>query len=260
MGAGADALAGDDAVATDVGRHRAGNQVARHVVAGIDQRTLVGAGGEHDAAGAHLVHAGTGLAATIGERGDAIVIGTILLVNAVIGTFQEGRAERSMLALRKLAALRTRVLRDGEERDVAAADVVPGDLLLLAAGDAVPADARILDGSRIEAVEAVLTGESQPLRLTPAAEDRPLEECANLAFAGTLVAYGQGLGVIVATGERTELGCISAYWGDENSGARRRYYTITPLGRQTYEQLFADWKTAKKLIDKLIVTEEAKNE
>jgi DNA-binding PadR family transcriptional regulator len=57
-----------------------------------------------------------------------------------------------------------------------------------------------------------------------------------------------------------ELGCISAYWGDENSGARRRYYTITPLGRQTYEQLFADWKTAKKLIDKLIVTEEAKNE
>ena len=57
-----------------------------------------------------------------------------------------------------------------------------------------------------------------------------------------------------------ELGCISAYWGDEHSGARRRSYTITPLGRQTYEQLFADWKTAKKLIDKLIVTEEANHE
>jgi magnesium-transporting ATPase (P-type) len=152
------------------------------------------------------------IAVSVGERGDAVVIGTILLANAVIGTFQEGRAERSMRALRKLTALRTRALRDGEERDLAASEVVPGDVLVLAAGDAVPADARILDGSRVEAVEAVLTGESQPAqkRAEPAPAASVLGDRWSMLHAGTHLSAGRARAVAVATGSGTELGRIAA--------------------------------------------------
>jgi Ca2+-transporting ATPase len=160
----------------------------------------------------YLLVAAAAIAVAVGERGDAIVIGMVLLVNAVIGTFQEGRAERSMRALRRLTALRTRVLRDGEEAEVAAADVVPGDVLALAAGDAVPADARILDGTRIEAVEAVLTGESQPARKAPAAvpAEAALGDRSSMLHAGTHLASGRVRALVVATGLRTELGRIAA--------------------------------------------------
>jgi magnesium-transporting ATPase (P-type) len=160
----------------------------------------------------YLLVAAAGIAVAIGERGDAAVIGAILLVNAVIGTFQEGRAERSMRALRRLAALRTRVLRGGEELDVAARDVVPGDVLLLAAGDAIPADARILESSRCEAVEAVLTGESQPVpkRTDPAPEPAVLGDRWSMLHAGTHLAAGRARAVAVATGSGTELGRIAA--------------------------------------------------
>jgi magnesium-transporting ATPase (P-type) len=160
----------------------------------------------------YLLVAAAAIAVAIGERGDAVVIGAILLVNAVIGTFQEGRAERSMRALMKLTALRTRALRDGEERDLAAGDVVPGDVLLLAAGDAVPADARILEASRVEAVEAVLTGESQPApkRAEPAPEDAVLGDRSCMLHAGTHLSSGRARAVTVATGLGTELGKIAA--------------------------------------------------
>jgi magnesium-transporting ATPase (P-type) len=160
----------------------------------------------------YLLVAAAGIAVAIGERGDAIVIGAILLVNAVIGTFQEGRAERSMLALRRLTALRTRVLRDGEERELAASEVVPGDVLLLAAGDAVPADARVLEASRAEAVEAVLTGESQPVqkRPEPVAADAVLGDRTSMVHAGTHLSAGRVRVVTVATGLSTELGKIAA--------------------------------------------------
>ena len=152
------------------------------------------------------------IAFAIGERGDAIVIGTILLANAIIGTFQEGRAEQSMLALRKLTALRTRALRDGEERDLAACDLVPGDVIVLAAGDAVPADARILEGSRLEAVEAVLTGESQPApkRVEPAPAESILGDRWSMLHAGTHLSSGRARALAVATGLGTELGRIAA--------------------------------------------------
>ncbi|HSN15164.1 MAG TPA: HAD-IC family P-type ATPase [Anaeromyxobacteraceae bacterium] len=152
------------------------------------------------------------IAIAVGERGDAIVIGAILMANAVIGTFQEGRAERSMRALRKLTALRTRALRDGEERDLAASEVVPGDVLVLSAGDAVPADARILDGSRVEAVEAVLTGESQPAqkRAEPAPAGSVLGDRWSMLHAGTHLSAGRARAVAVATGGGTELGRIAA--------------------------------------------------
>jgi magnesium-transporting ATPase (P-type) len=160
----------------------------------------------------YLLVAAAVIAVAVGERGDAAVIAAVLVINAVVGTFQEGRAERSMRALRRLTALRTRALRDGEERDVEARDLVPGDLLLLAAGDAVPADARVLDGVRIEAVEAVLTGESQPVRKGegPAPTEAELGDRTSMLHAGTHLAAGRARAVVVATGLSTELGKIAA--------------------------------------------------
>jgi magnesium-transporting ATPase (P-type) len=160
----------------------------------------------------YLLLSAAAIAVLVGERGDAAVIATILLVNAAIGTFQEGRAERSMRALRRFTPARAQVLRDGEPREIAAADLVPGDLLLLAAGDAVPADARVLDAQRAEAVEAVLTGESLPVtkQAAPVARDAPLADRASMLHAGTHLTAGRARAIVVATGLGTELGRIAA--------------------------------------------------
>jgi magnesium-transporting ATPase (P-type) len=160
----------------------------------------------------YLLAAAAAIAAAIGERGDAAVIGAVLLLNAVVGTFQEGRAERSMRSLRRLSALRTRVLRDGEPVEIEARELVPGDLLVLAAGDAVPADALLVEGSRVEAVEAVLTGESLPSPKRPGAVpgDALLGDRSGTLHAGTFLSSGRGRAVVVATGSATELGRIAA--------------------------------------------------
>jgi len=175
----------------------------------------------------YLLVAAAAIAFAVGERGDAAVICAVLLVNAVVGTFQEGRAERSMRALRRLTALRARALRDGEERDVDARDLVPGDVLVLAAGDAVPADARILDATRLEAVEAVLTGESQPARKAaePAPPGAELGDRTSILHAGTHLSAGRARAVVVTTGLSTELGKIAAL-------TRATVTPATPLERR----------------------------
>ncbi|MBP2649106.1 MAG: family hydrolase, partial [Gemmatimonadetes bacterium] len=103
------------------------------------------------------------LAVSLGHAGDAGVILAVVIVNALIGTVQEGRAERSMSALRRLATLHVRVLRGGVEREVEARELVPGDILLLGPGDAVGADARLVELVRLQVAEAALTGESVPV-------------------------------------------------------------------------------------------------
>ena len=103
------------------------------------------------------------LAFALGKQGDAAVILLVVVINSVIGTFQEGRAERSMAALRRLSALKVRVVRDGHEKVIEARELVPGDVLLLAAGDGVGADARVIEHAALEAAEAALTGESLPV-------------------------------------------------------------------------------------------------
>ena len=115
----------------------------------------------------YILFAASGIALALGEVGDAAVILVVVLVNALIGTFQEGRAQRSMAALRQLFALDVAVLRDGSTQTVPAASLVPGDVLVLSAGDAVGADARLLETSALEASEAALTGESLPVAKTP---------------------------------------------------------------------------------------------
>ena len=151
------------------------------------------------------------LAFALGHRGDAVVILIVVFVNAVIGWFQEGRAERSMDALRRLSALKVRVLREGQEQMIDASGLVPGDIVLLAAGDAVGADARLLEARALEAAEAALTGESLPVtkQVDPLPADTLLADRRNMVYSGTHIASGRGKTVVVAIGAGTEVGHIA---------------------------------------------------
>ena len=151
------------------------------------------------------------LAMALSHQGDAVVILLVVLANAVIGAFQEGRAERSMASLRQLSALHVRVQRDGQESSIAARDLVAGDVLLLAAGDAVGADARLIDASQLQVAEAALTGESVPV--SKAVDTLPgetgLADRRNMVFSGTYATAGRGRAVVVAIGVETEVGRIA---------------------------------------------------
>lgn len=159
----------------------------------------------------YILFAAALLAVALGHRGDALVILAVVLINALIGSFQEGRAERSMTALRKLAALRVRVLRGGGELVVEARDLVPGDTVLLAAGDAVAADARLLEEAQLQVAEAALTGESVPVSksLPPVPEVTGLADRHCMVYSGTHVTAGRARAVVIATGVHTEVGRIA---------------------------------------------------
>lgn len=152
------------------------------------------------------------IAVALGHRSDAWVILVVVLANALIGAIQEGRAERSMAALRRLAALRVRVLRDGVEQEVEARELVPGDRVLLAAGDAIAADARVIEAADLQVAEAALTGESVPVVKTIDAvrEAAGLGDRHGMVYSGTHVTGGRGAAVVVATGPRTEVGRIAS--------------------------------------------------
>ncbi len=147
----------------------------------------------------------------LGEVADAVAITTIVVLNALVGYFQEGRAENALLALRSMTAPRATVIRDGHRVEIAAATVVPGDLLVLEAGDIVAADARLTEAHLLSTNEAALTGESAPVekRTTPVPADAPLAERFDCAFMGTSVAAGAARAEVVATGMKTELGRIA---------------------------------------------------
>jgi magnesium-transporting ATPase (P-type) len=151
------------------------------------------------------------LAVLLGHHGDAAVILAVVLVNALIGSFQEGRAERSMAALRQLSALQVRVIRGGAEQVLPARELVPGDLLLLAAGDAVAADARLVEQALLQLAEAALTGESVPVPKSVAAvaEATGLADRQCMVYSGTHVTAGRARAVVVATGAHTEVGRIA---------------------------------------------------
>ncbi len=160
----------------------------------------------------YLLFAAAGIALSLGETNDAIVIFCVVTLNAVIGAFQEGRAERSLHALRKLATHSARVARDGEQQLVEASDLVPGDILVLEAGDAVTADARLLQGASLQIAEAALTGESVPVAKNhvPVAPETPLADRSDMVYAGTHVTAGRARAVVVTTGRSTEIGRIAA--------------------------------------------------
>ncbi|MCL2336353.1 MAG: cation-translocating P-type ATPase [Firmicutes bacterium] len=147
----------------------------------------------------------------LGEWVDALTIAVIVLLNAVLGVVQEYRAERSMEALRSMTAPEARVVREGMERKVPAAELAPGDLVLLESGDRVPADVRLGRAVDMETVEAALTGESTPVSKHSAPLEREVEaaDAANMAFMGTMITRGRGQGIVVATGMATEMGQIA---------------------------------------------------
>jgi magnesium-transporting ATPase (P-type) len=142
---------------------------------------------------------------------DMGVILGVVVINALIGFIQEGKAERAMEAIRGMLSPKATVLRDGEEQDIQARDLVPGDIVLLKSGDRVPADMRVLMSRNVQVEEAALTGESVPVgkQVMPVPEDAPLGDRLSMAYSSTLVTTGQLRGVVVATAENAEIGRIS---------------------------------------------------
>ncbi|MFJ8113864.1 cation-translocating P-type ATPase [Streptomyces sp. NPDC096132] len=156
------------------------------------------------------------VAAAMGDLKDAVVITVVLQINAVLGYLQERRAERSLEALRRMLVPTARVRRDGREQVVAAHALVPGDLVLLEAGDRVPADGRLLVAESVETAEAALTGESQPVSKSVTATPGdgtalvPLAERTGMLFMNTSLTRGRAEMIVTATGMGTELGAIAA--------------------------------------------------
>ena len=172
---------------------------------------------------------------------DTVVILAVVIANAVIGVIQEGKAEKAMDAIRQMLAPRANVLRDGERCSIAGEALVPGDIVLLEAGDKVPADLRLLTARGMSMQEAILTGESLPVdkHSGPVATGAPLGDRSGMAYSGTLVASGQGTGVVVATGGATEIGRISGLLSKVE-------VLTTPLVKQM--DVFARWLTVLILL------------
>lgn len=166
---------------------------------------------------------------------DGAIIMAIVVLNAALGFVQEYRAERAMAALKQMSAPLVRVRRDGKVQEVEAHDLVPGDIVLLEAGNAIAADARVITSANLRVQEASLTGESEPIdkRTDPilAAEYIPLGDRANMVYKGTFVTYGRGEAIVVATGMRTELGRIAELIQSVESDPTPLQRRMAELGR-----------------------------
>ena len=171
----------------------------------------------------------------LGEIHDTIAIIAILALNAIIGFIQEFRAERAMAALKRIAAPTASVVRGGRRLVIAARELVPGDVVVLEAGNVVPADLRLTEAARMKTEEAALTGESVPVdKIVPAIADRdaPIGDRRNMAYKGTIVTYGRGQGVVVATGMATELGKIAALLAAEEETGTPLQARLAGFGRR----------------------------
>ncbi len=174
------------------------------------------------------------ISALLGEYADVITILAIVLINCILGFLQEYRAEKSMAALKKLTAPKATVVRDGETCSIPARELVPGDLIILNAGDRVPADARIIETVNLEVEEATLTGESLPVRKNESAiteEKTELGDRTNMVYSGTAVTRGRARAIVVQTGMHTEVGQIAGMIqeaGEEDTPLQKR---LEQLGR-----------------------------
>jgi Ca2+-transporting ATPase len=170
----------------------------------------------------------------VGDFADTVAIAAIVVLNGVIGFVQEYRAERAIAALRQLAALRAHVVRDGNAAMIPAAELVPGDVVRIEAGNAVPADLRLVDAVQLRVDEAALTGESLPVDKVARALDEAdltLGDRRNMAYKGTLATYGRGRGIVVATGTQTELGRIAALLRAEGEAKTPLQKRLARFGR-----------------------------
>lgn len=165
--------------------------------------------------------------AFLGSWTNAAVIWGVTVINAIIGYVQEAKAEGAIASLAKAVTTETTVLRGGQMLRVQSQDLVPGDIVLLTSGDKVPADLRLLKTRNLQVDESALTGESVPVEksIQPLAEEMPLAERTNMAYAGSFVTFGQGTGLVVATAGATEVGQIS-------QSMEQRVNLSTPLTRK----------------------------
>ncbi len=168
-----------------------------------------------------------GVSLVVGEHLDAIAIGIIIFLNAVIGFIQEFKAERAVEALKNMAAPHALVIREGETHQIPARDLVPGDIILLEEGMRIPADARIIEMAQLKANEASLTGESHPTAKNPKLVKKfdSIGDLHNMVFLGTVINQGHGKAVVIETGMQTEFGKIAHMVQTEEAGP-------TPLQKQ----------------------------
>lgn len=176
------------------------------------------------------------ITATLDHWVDSGVILAVVIVNAIIGFIQEGKAEKAIEAIRDMLAPNANVIRGGKRMSIKGEHLVPGDIVLLEAGDKVPADLRLLISHGLHVQESILTGESVPVEKNtyPVASDTVLGDRSCMSFSGTLVTNGQGKGVVVATGKQTEIGRISGLLSEVEK-------LTTPLVQQM--NIFAKWLT-----------------
>ena len=173
---------------------------------------------------------------------DAGVIFGVVVVNALIGFIQEGKAEKALEAIRNMLSLQAMVLREGKRLLIAAEELVPGDVVFLQSGDKVPADLRLFKTRELRIDEASLTGESLPSEKEsgpPVAADAAIGDRNSMAYSGTLVTYGQGSGVVVATGDYTELGRINKMLAEVPPLTTRLLIQIAAFGRKLTVAIFA---------------------
>ncbi|TJX66439.1 calcium-translocating P-type ATPase, SERCA-type [Soehngenia saccharolytica] len=170
----------------------------------------------------------------IGETQDAIVILAIVVINAMLGLYQEGKAEKALDALKKMASPTAKVIRDGKTIEVDSRELVPGDIVILETGDIVPADLRIIDSKNLKIDEASLTGESVAVEKDAnrvLEGDISLGDRVNMAYMSTIVTYGRGKGVVVGTGANTEIGKIATMiqsYEDESTPLQKK---LNQLGK-----------------------------
>lgn len=148
----------------------------------------------------------------VGQTRDATVIFAVVIINAALGIFQEGRAEKSLDALKKMTSPTAKVLREGHMLIIPSSDLVPGDIVILEAGDIIPSDLRLIESFNLKIEEASLTGESIPVEKNDSItyhQEMSLGDRYNMAFMSTIVTYGRGKGVVVETGHNTEIGKIA---------------------------------------------------
>ena len=180
-----------------------------------------------------ILLAATVLSAFLGHGVEAVAITVILLFSVVLGFVQEYRAERAIEALRQMAAPTATALRDGEEREIPARDLVPGDVVVLRAGNRIPADARLIEAVNLQIQEAALTGESVPVEKHAAPLSNPelaLGDRKNMAYAGTTATYGRGRAIVAATGMKTEFGKIAQMLQTVETGKTPLQENLDKLG------------------------------
>ncbi len=182
-----------------------------------------------------MLIAATAVSYFIGEKLDAGVILTIVIVNAMMGYFQENKAEKAIEALKKLSQLEAKVIRNGHVLKILIENIVPGDLIVLETGDKIPADCRLTETMNLEISEAILTGESKPIRKFYETLQNPglsIGDRINMAYKDTTVLYGRGKAIVIGTGINTEVGKISKLILSEKKEETPLEIEINKIGRR----------------------------